>query len=72
MIEDFKPTPRQQDVIDCIKKGMSNKQIASFLSLSPYTVVEHAVNIMNALAFESRTQIAIWAVRLEIEKPLDT
>src|SRR5579863_2739066 len=40
-IESMKVTPRDQQVLDLLVKGCSNKEIAGQLSISPRTVKQH-------------------------------
>lgn len=54
-------TPREQEVIDCIARGLSNQKIADELTISVHTVKSHVRNIMEKLALHSRLQIAAWA-----------
>jgi DNA-binding NarL/FixJ family response regulator len=40
-IESIKVTPRDQEVLDLLVQGCSNKEIAGQLSISPRTVKQH-------------------------------
>lgn len=51
-------TPREREVIELIKEGLSNKRIAARLSIAPQTVKSHVRNIMEKLALHTRLQIA--------------
>jgi len=55
-------TFRQRQLISLIAKGMSNKQIASSLNLSEFTVKNHVYRIMKQVEAESR-QDAVDLVR---------
>jgi DNA-binding CsgD family transcriptional regulator len=55
-------TPRQRDVAVLIAEGLSNAGIARRLTLTEGTVANHIEAILRRLDFESRTQIAVWAV----------
>ena len=55
-------TFRQRQLISLIAKGMSNKEIASSLNLSEYTVKNHVYRIMKQVEAESR-QDAVDLVR---------
>lgn len=61
--DDADLTPREWQVLRHIALGLSNKAIASSLSLSVETVKEHVQNILRKLAVTDRTQAAVWAVR---------
>lgn len=56
-------TPRELDVLVQIGLGLSNKEIASELSISPLTVKTHVSSILSKLQLADRTQAAIYAVR---------
>jgi NarL family two-component system response regulator LiaR len=54
-------TDRERDVLACIGKGSSNKQIATELAVSVTTVRTHVSNLLRKLNFENRTQLALYA-----------
>ncbi|MCX5126700.1 LuxR C-terminal-related transcriptional regulator [Streptomyces sp. NBC_00347] len=56
-------TPRERQVAALVAQGMSNKQIAAQLVLSPRTVEGHVEHILTKLGFTSRAHIAAWNVR---------
>ncbi len=58
-----KMTSREQQVIDLIAEGMSNKLIARSLRISTHTVKSHVRNILEKLALHSRLQVAAYAHR---------
>jgi len=49
-------TPREAKVFQHLLQGNSNKQIASQLAISPYTVGKHVQNILHKLGVTNRTQ----------------
>ncbi|MET8983401.1 LuxR C-terminal-related transcriptional regulator [Streptomyces sp. NPDC004539] len=53
-------TCREREVAALVAKGLSNRQIASTLTLSPRTADRHVQNILGKLGFGSRAQIASW------------
>jgi DNA-binding NarL/FixJ family response regulator len=53
-------TPREQQVAELIAEGLSNKQIAARLVVSPRTAESHAESILRKLGFTSRAQVATW------------
>lgn len=56
-------TPREMEVIQKTAEGLSNKEIALFLSISPRTVNFHLDNIYSKLGVSSRTEAAVYALR---------
>ncbi|WP_419798020.1 MAG: LuxR C-terminal-related transcriptional regulator [Terasakiella sp.] len=57
--------PRQREVLDLLSQGMSNKEIARVLDLSPFTVRSHISALMRALNVNSRTAAASWAHKMD-------
>jgi len=55
-------TSREQEVARLVSQGKSNREIAEALVLSERTVENHVGNILTKLGFDSRAQIAVWAV----------
>jgi DNA-binding CsgD family transcriptional regulator/Tfp pilus assembly protein PilF len=58
-------TPREHEIARLIAKGLSNREIADELVISPATAARHVANILAKLGFSSRTQVASWATRHE-------
>ena len=54
-------TDRQADVLRLVAAGISNKQIAARLHLSPRTVEKHVENLFRITAAQSRTQLVVLA-----------
>lgn len=60
----FSPlTPREVEILDCVARGNSNKEIARLLSISDQTVKNHMTSILRKLAVNDRTQAVIYALR---------
>ncbi|KAA3654249.1 MAG: DNA-binding response regulator [Proteobacteria bacterium] len=57
-----KLTPRERDILACIAKGQSNKQIARNLEVAESTVKIHVQSILKKLHLSSRVQAAVFAV----------
>jgi DNA-binding CsgD family transcriptional regulator len=55
-------TRRERDVAALIARGQTNREIAESLFISGRTADTHVQHILNKLGFDSRTQIAAWAV----------
>jgi len=56
-------TPREMDVLTLVAQGLSNKTIATQISLSERTVRSHVSAILARLQLSSRTQAALYALR---------
>lgn len=57
------PSPREEEVLQFIAQGATNKQIAESLFISENTVKTHMRNIMEKLHLANRSQAAAYAVR---------
>lgn len=53
---------REKEIICCVAKGMSNKEIAEKLYLSVHTVATHRKNISSKLEIHSTAGLAIFAI----------
>ncbi|MDV7355903.1 protein kinase [Rhodococcus oxybenzonivorans] len=53
-------TKREREVADLVAEGLTNKQIAARLVISPRTAQGHVEHLLAKLGFASRTQIAAW------------
>jgi predicted ATPase/DNA-binding CsgD family transcriptional regulator/Tfp pilus assembly protein PilF len=58
-------TAREHEIVVLITRGLSNRQIADELVISPATAARHVANVLAKLGFTSRTQVASWAARHE-------
>jgi DNA-binding NarL/FixJ family response regulator len=54
-------TERQREIVRCVGRGMSNKQIGRHLGISPTTVKTHLHNIFERLGIGGRTMLALRA-----------
>jgi DNA-binding NarL/FixJ family response regulator len=61
LAESVRMTRRERQVIESISAGMTNKEIAQHLRLSPHTVKSHVHNVLEKLALHTRVQIAMYA-----------
>ena len=57
-------TAREYDVVGLIAEGMTNKEIARHLAISPATVKAHVERILAKLGVADRTQAAVMATQL--------
>lgn len=64
MAETFSPlSAREMEILQCVTRGLSNKEIARTLKISHQTVKNHMTAILRKLAVEDRTQAAVFALR---------
>ena len=78
MREDSKPTrhrelsqiltSREQDVVGLVARGLTNKEIARELEISPATVKVHVERLIGKLGVADRTQAAVLAVQMKSEQ----
>ncbi len=57
-------TPREKEVLGALALGMSNRDIATYLYITEYTVKRHVSNILAKLNLPDRTQAALYAVKM--------
>lgn len=55
-------TKREKEVAELVAQGLSNKEIADRLVISPRTAEAHLEHVLNKLGFNSRVQVAAWVV----------
>lgn len=53
---------REKEIIGCVAKGMTNKEIAEMLFLSVHTVTTHRRNISNKLQIHTPAGLTIYAI----------
>jgi DNA-binding NarL/FixJ family response regulator len=56
-------TEREQEVLKLIVAGKSNKEIAQVLDVTSHTAKAHVANIIQKLAVDDRTQVAVKALK---------
>ena len=56
-------TEREREILQLLAEGKSNKEAASVLNLSPYTVESHRTNLMQKLGLHNTAEIVLYAVR---------
>lgn len=55
-------TVREREIVQCLARGESNKEIARRLEVAESTVKIHVQNILKKLNLTSRVQVAVYAV----------
>ncbi len=53
-------TPREKEIAVLVSRGLTNRQVASELSISEHTVANHISKVLNKLGLSSRSQLAAW------------
>ena len=56
-------TQRELEVLDLVRQGLANKQIARRLGISERTVKAHLTSVFQRIGVVDRTQAALWAER---------
>jgi two-component system, NarL family, response regulator NreC len=59
-------TDREKEILQLLAEGRSNKEVATTLDLSTYTVETHRTHIMQKLNLHSSADIVLYAVRKKI------
>lgn len=59
-------TDREKEVLQLIAEGKSNKEVATILELSVYTVETHRTNLMQKLNLHNTAEIVLYSVRKKI------
>jgi len=57
-------TERETDVLRLLAQGKSNKEISQALNIGEQTVKTHVSHVLNKLGVPSRTQAALYAIRI--------
>jgi len=60
---------REKEVLQLLAEGKSNKEVASVLNLSPYTIESHRTSLMQKLNLHNTAEIVLYAVRKNIIVP---
>lgn len=56
-------TTREREILQLLAEGKNNKEVASLLNLSLYTVETHRSNIFQKLNLHSSAELILYAIR---------
>ncbi|WP_425540495.1 ATP-binding protein [Rhodococcus opacus] len=56
------PTKRELEVAELVAEGLTNREVAARLTISPRTAQGHVEHLLAKLGFSSRAQIAAWVM----------
>lgn len=59
-------TEREKEVLQLLAEGKSNKEVATILDISVYTVDTHRLHLMQKLSLHNTAEIVLYAVRKKI------
>lgn len=59
-------TDREKEILQLLAEGKSNKEVATLLNLSLYTVETHRTHLMQKLNLHNTAEIVLYAVRKKI------
>ena len=63
-------TPREQDIVQLVTQGLSNKEIADHLRVSPITVRHHLTSIFSKFGVANRQKLVIMAHQQGMMPPI--
>lgn len=58
-------TPRQHEVTVLVARGCTNREIASYLGVTPHAVKKHVSRILELFHASNRTELAAMVAQLE-------
>lgn len=64
----FVLTPREEDILECVAIGQTNKEIAKLLTISEKTVKHYMTTIMHKLQVRNRVEAALKARQLILKQ----
>jgi two-component system, NarL family, response regulator NreC len=59
-------TDREKEVLQLLAEGKSNKEVATLLNLSVYTIETHRTNLMQKLNLHNTAELVLYAVRKKL------
>jgi DNA-binding NarL/FixJ family response regulator len=64
-------TDREIEILKLVARGLTNREISQYLSISESTVENHIHNIYTKLGISNRAQATVFAIHLKIILPND-
>jgi DNA-binding NarL/FixJ family response regulator len=62
-------TDREREILELLRRGQANKEIAVELGITVKTVKAHLTNLFQKIGVLDRTQAALWAERFAPDRP---
>lgn len=62
-------TDREREILELLRRGLANKEIASSLGITVKTVKAHLTSLFQKVGVLDRTQAALWAERFTTDRP---
>lgn len=62
-------TDREREILELLRQGLANKEIASLLGITVKTVKAHLSSLFQKIGVLDRTQAALWAERFAPDRP---
>jgi DNA-binding NarL/FixJ family response regulator len=62
-------TDREREILELLRRGLANKEIAAQLGITVKTVKAHLSSLFQKIGVMDRTQAALWAERFASERP---
>jgi two-component system response regulator DevR len=62
-------SPREQEILELITEGCTNRQIGERLYLAEKTVKNYVSSLLTKLGMERRTQVAVYGAQRRLDKP---
>lgn len=67
-VSDSLLSERENEVLQWVAQGLTNKEIGVKLSLSPHTIKAHLRTVLDKLHLHSRAEAAAWTARNKVQK----
>ncbi len=62
-------TDREREILELLRRGLANKEIAAQLGITVKTVKAHLSSLFQKIGVLDRTQAALWAERFAPDRP---